>query len=255
MIIKTLQWNIGGGKILKSGADPSLLASYSEDGIEQICQTIKVNYPDIITLQEVQKDETTNQAKLLANKLDYQHYCFYDASDSHIDEGHRLGMAILSKFPIVSHSFELFHNPKYQAVWEDGSMATSYDKGIITARLRFRNGELMVQTLHLIPFRRFEIEALSEATDEVRKDVTSKINTDFEPFILQGDFNFDNESLKEFLPDIFKNNLAEVRQKEATTPKGRRLDHVLYRGLEFSSAKTISDVLTDHYPIITEFNL
>lgn len=256
MTIKAIQWNIGGGKLLKQGADPTLIASYSVDGINEIADFIKTHSPDIVTLQEVQSNKTYNQAKLLAEKTGLQ-YWFYDtASESHKDKGNRLGMAILTRFPGSNHSFKLFFNPKYEHIWEDGSIATSYDKGITTATLHISTKlTLDVQTLHLIPFRRFGIDALSDSAKEHRKDVASKIGTGYEPFLIQGDFNFDDESLMDFLPIIFKSGLQEVKQQKATTPKGRKYDHVLYKGLVLKSSGTEANVLTDHYPIITEFEV
>ena len=256
MKIKTIQWNIGGGKLLKEGEDPTLIASYSLPGIDQIAGVIKIYDPDIVTLNEVQCDNNTNQAQTLSQITGLNSYYFHEFSDSHIEPENRLGMAIISKFPVTMQSFEVFFNPKYQVIWEDDSDAISYDKGIITVALELSNKQrLIVQTLHLIPFRRFNIEPLSDETLKFRGDVESKIDKSSSPYLLQGDFNFDNASLKEFLPQIFKTGLNEINQIEPTTPKNRRYDHILYRGLKLESTKTRSNVKTDHYPVLAEFSL
>lgn len=52
MIIRTLQWNIGGGLVRLEESDPKDSLSYSVDGIEAIIQKIREYHPDIITLQE-----------------------------------------------------------------------------------------------------------------------------------------------------------------------------------------------------------
>ncbi len=67
MQLKTLTWNIGGGKLLKAGEDPGLMASYSVDGLDSIVRKIRDTDPDIITLQEVEGDETNNQIDNIAN--------------------------------------------------------------------------------------------------------------------------------------------------------------------------------------------
>jgi hypothetical protein len=46
MKICTLQWNIGGGRICKSGANPLDPASYTEDGIGSIVELLKREAPD-----------------------------------------------------------------------------------------------------------------------------------------------------------------------------------------------------------------
>lgn len=94
--------------------------------------------------------------------------------------------------------------------------------------------------------------------DENGRNVISSIEALVEkeksPYLLQGDFNYPD--LKELLPEIFSNELHEVGGDIATTPKGRIYDHVLFRGLEQSSRPLIdSTVLTDHYPVISQFEL
>jgi endonuclease/exonuclease/phosphatase (EEP) superfamily protein YafD len=42
---------------------------------------------------------------------------------------------------------------------------------------------------------------------------------------------------------------------EPTTPGGRRLDHILYRGLALKSKRIVSGVRTDHYPVIATFEV
>jgi endonuclease/exonuclease/phosphatase (EEP) superfamily protein YafD len=42
---------------------------------------------------------------------------------------------------------------------------------------------------------------------------------------------------------------------EPTTPGGRRLDHILFRGLAFKSKRLVSGVRTDHYPVIATFEV
>lgn len=49
MIIKTLTWNIGGGKLLRGAGDPSPMASYTEDGLDSIANLLKSEAPDVIT--------------------------------------------------------------------------------------------------------------------------------------------------------------------------------------------------------------
>ena len=52
-----------------------------------------------------------------------------------------------------------------------------------------------------------------------------------------------------FLPE------SEVIQEDPTTPKGKRLDHLLYTGIENLTSRVSRNVRTDHYPIIAEFQI
>ncbi len=81
MRIKTVTWNIGGGKHLKDGDDPLLMASYSIDAIAEIAEWLKSENPDIITIQEAQGDDNTNQIEEIAKLIGYD-FSFFDATSS-----------------------------------------------------------------------------------------------------------------------------------------------------------------------------
>lgn len=71
MVIKTVQWNIGGGKLLTEGADPLLLSSYREEGLPQIIELLRELNPDIITLQETHALNGHSQPERIAQALGY----------------------------------------------------------------------------------------------------------------------------------------------------------------------------------------
>ena len=127
MELKTLTWNIGGGKLLKDGADPLRIASYAEDGLDAIAGLLKSEEPDVITLQETQRKEGYDQVELIAGSLGYEHHFHDSTSESHIDTDCRLGHCVISRYPISQHRIGLFENPNTQVTWEDGSTATTHD--------------------------------------------------------------------------------------------------------------------------------
>jgi endonuclease/exonuclease/phosphatase family metal-dependent hydrolase len=252
--LKTAQWNIGGGKLLREGADPARLSSYSEDGLKAIIELLGQEEPDIITLQETHECAELSQPEAIAEELGYE--WVNDAwNESHIEKGQKLGQAILSKLPIKDYRSELFTNPLWRASWEGGVVAVSHDKGITTCQLEMDGRNLQVQNLHLIPFHRFKIDPLGEGS-EVIKDVENKIGHFDGPRLVQGDFNLDSVSLRPYLPELFEKGILEVEQHETTVPEGRRLDHVLYSGMTVVKSLVIKqDIKTDHYPVITEFEI
>ncbi|MFZ1801465.1 MAG: endonuclease/exonuclease/phosphatase family protein [Candidatus Saccharimonas aalborgensis] len=255
-MLKTLTWNIGGGKLLTPGADPSLIASYGRDGLEEISRVIRESAADIVALQEVQQLNGKSQIDAIATLAGYEHY-FYDVtSESHIDSGHQLGHGILSKHPITNHTFGLFNNPKIRIGWEDGSIATSFDKGFSSCEVDIDGHKVSVTSLHLIPFRRFDISLDSQLAKEILDDVSAKLSISTDKAIIMGDFNINDSYLATYLPALFtKYSLEEININEPTTPKGRSYDHVLFRGLEYKSKQIDSHVLTDHYPVICDFIL
>jgi endonuclease/exonuclease/phosphatase (EEP) superfamily protein YafD len=111
-----------------------------------------------------------------------------------------------------------------------------------------------VLTTHLIPFRRFNVDTSSEEAAKVFSDVQKKLKVGG-TMLLQGDFNINSESLQSVLSDMFAAGVQEVWQIDPTTPKGHRYDHVLFRGMRNTSSSTVSSVQTDHYPIVSTFEL
>ena len=96
MELKTLTWNIGGGKLLPDGADPLRIASYAENGLDAIAGLLESEQPDVIALQETQRKEGRDQARLIAGSLGYEHY-FHDSTSRLLDHILYRGLALKSK--------------------------------------------------------------------------------------------------------------------------------------------------------------
>ncbi len=249
--ITTVQWNIGGGKIRHPDSDINLMSSYDTNGLEDIIVTLKKLSPDIITLQEVHSDETSNQIETIAKALGLEYYESDFYASSHVEAGQKLGQGVISRSRITNHSFQLFTNPHYEVDWEDGGKAVSHNKGATTCTLNIDGKPVVIITLHAIPFRRFEVDPLSEAAKPVLEDMQRKLRVEGKDFIIQGDFNLDYRQLANVLPNLFRAEVNEVTLEEPTTPKGRRYDHVIFSGFKLVSMQILNDVLTDHYPVVT----
>lgn len=254
MKIKTLTWNIGGGKLLRAGANDQLLASYTVDGLQEIIALLRAESPDIITLQEVQKNDHYDQAKVIAEALGYS-YVYDSTSASHIDADHQLGHAILTRHTLGVHKTGLFKNPKYEVEWEDGSRAVSFDKGYSTCVVTIDGRPIAVTTLHLIPFRRFKVDVQSDKAKAVLLNVEETIGDNPAPWLVQGDFNINASTMREFFPSLFAGDVEETILESGTTPKGHMYDHIITKGGKITDYRIIGDVLTDHYPVVAEIEI
>lgn len=254
MRIKTLQWNIGGGKIRKE--EDGIDGPYANDGLDSIVALLQKIQPDIVTLQETHADDNFVQAQAIADRAGLSFFINDVYDKSHIEAGQGLGQAILSRFPMRDHSFALFPNPHFQITRPDGAVWISHDKGVSRSLADLGNGRaLELATTHFIPFRKFGLDALSEEHRSLRESIAGLLKPSVENFLLQGDFNYHDPSLEKFLAGLFEGGMLEVPQTSATTPSGRKYDHVVYRGLKLVSYETITDVLTDHFPIVTTFEI
>lgn len=253
MRLKTLQWNIGGGKI-KDTNNPEF-KKYTTEGLEYIINEISKYNPDIITLQETHQSGDYNQAKIIAEKLGYPYFINDVYDKSHKEDGQSLGQAIISRFPVENHSFNFFENPNLEVITSDGEKWTSHNKGVSKVLIQMdANINLEVATLHLVPFRIFKVDILSDAFKKLRDNIQNLISPANDKYLLQGDFNFDNESLTGLI-DLHSLNVNEVPQTKSTTPTNRKNDHIVYKNLEHVSSEIIDTVLTYHYPIISNFEI
>lgn len=70
--LKTIQWNIGGAKLCREGANPEKLASYTVDGLDTIIELMRSHNPDIITLQETHAHGKYCQPQIIAEALGFK---------------------------------------------------------------------------------------------------------------------------------------------------------------------------------------
>jgi endonuclease/exonuclease/phosphatase (EEP) superfamily protein YafD len=255
MTFKSLQWNIGGAYIRRPDADSSDARSYRNPDLDYVSGVLAEVSPDIITLQETHAAETQIQAQALAQKLGYPAAINDTYDQSHIDPSQRLGQAVISRWPVSEHSFELFLNPGYSLTRPDGTLWRSHDKGMTSVSIDLPGARLRTQTLHAIPFRPFGVDLKSESAIAVLNNMESRIDIDAAPLLVQGDFNIDSDTLASYFPRTFDRGMEECPLAAGTTPKGRKYDHVLYRGMRLIDQKIRNDVLTDHYPVITTFEI
>ena len=254
MQLKTIQWNIGGAFIRTPGDDPTKSSSYSYENLSYVTQYLEAHSPDIITLQETHADETDSQAKYIAEQLGFPYFYNDPYDTSHIDTSKQLCQSIISRFPIKEHFFSLFFNPKYQKEREDGTELVSHNKGISTAVIDVAGTELIVQTLHLIPFQLFNADLENDEGKKLRESISAAIEKEKTPYLLQGDFNY--VDIEELIPDIFSKELHELAGDTPTTPKENIYDHIFFRGLLQDASPLIdSRALTDHYPIVSVFEI
>ncbi|MBS1797569.1 MAG: endonuclease/exonuclease/phosphatase family protein [Acidobacteria bacterium] len=253
--IKTLQWNIGGGRTCSELSDPADPDSYIEDGLDSIIAILRRENPDVITLQETHESAGSSQAEIIAGALGLESWFNDSYDDSFMEAGCRIGQAVISRYPITNRIFVPFKNPGFRVRDEAGNEIRSINSGLSAATIELPDGvSIRIETFHMPAFHFFGVDLRSEAAGRVLQEVSGTIGQPGMPTIVQADFNLDFPSLKAALPDFFDGPLREIVQESPTNPKGKRLDHILYAGLKLETNKVIKDVRTDHYPLIAQFS-
>lgn len=256
MKIRAAQWNIGGSYIRSIDTAPDNHRSYNFCNLSYISEYLQKYNPDVIAFQEIHCSESESQAEVISQKLGLNYFVLDSYDVSHVNPNYMLSQSIISRFPIVAHSFELYPNLGLNIVVNGKDMGKMHDKGATRVTLKIENNDdLEIITTHLPPFRKLKLDPKSREAKVLVTSVDSLMRPSLPKAIIMGDFNYNEESLKSLMPSVFGDGIEEVLQKTATTPKGRCYDHVLFKGVELLSSSVCSDALTDHYPIISEFEI
>lgn len=254
MILKAVQWNIGGAK-LRNVNSPAY-GPYNIDNIDCVVYTLRKYEPDVITLQETHSNSRVDQAEYIADCLNFPYVIADTCDKSHLEKGMELGQAILSRFPLSQHKFEFFMNPLFEVIRPDGQRWVTHNKGVTRCVLTL-NGTVNIEllTLQLIPFHVFGVNLLDSGNEPFRSSVVDLIRPTCPQFLLQGDFNVDSMDLKRYFPEIWKYGASEVLLDSPTNAYGKCVDHIVFGRLSHERFEINTDVLTDHFPIYSEFKI
>mgnify|MGYP001316386473 CR=1 FL=1 len=254
MRLKTLQWNIGGGRYRDANSDP-LGDTYKNNKLNYFFDYINLHNPDIVTLQESHSNDSYSIGEEITKNTELKYFADYGIDQSHIDPTMRLTVSIISKYPISVLEQSKFVNPNLKIIWENQEFPLQ-DKGVLKASVSLPNNSVDVESTHLFPLRKCNAELMDESLNYLRKDIENKlISEQSKKLLIQGDFNINSQILAEYFAILISGDTQEVPIKEPTSPRGRNYDHIIYKGLKLVDFTIDSKVLTDHYSLISNFEL
>lgn len=203
------EWSLSEG--LKEGD------SYKEtDLIKQIIQKINEFQFDILCFQEfpVEIDGKESLKEKIYNETDLKYSVMLGTYDSFLFKGGVTGVSIFSKYPITYEEKTYFNNPNLTKVSKTGETYTSYDKGIVLAKIKVQNEEITVINGHAIAFRPFgkTSDDYPESYKPLEEIICNNcINNN--KVIVCGDFN--NMHVFELIPEI-KGKVTDLINKDTT---------------------------------------
>jgi len=215
----------------------------------KIIKFIKKHNPDIIALQEIRDDikfnkKGDNQAKQLKRELDYPYYSFYSITDKRKERPGkykrfcREGMAILSKYPIVSSKGVTLKKHKDDR----------YTCGFLQVKLKLKNKKVDLFNLHFSNSSYFSLLHLLETLKYIEKE---KIKP-----ILVGDFNmYESDVLHSLTKEKFTSSMKYKKYMSYPIRKWT-LDYVLIpKKYKFKSFECGGKGLSDHKALIAEIKI
>ena len=214
--------------------------------IDLFADAIKKYDPDVCGLNEVRGEGPvegyTDQTNALGDKLGWDRY-FGEAIK--VRKTSPYGNAIVSKHKLKSAETIKIPDPKFNF-----ERVTHETRCVIKAVAEIDGQDICFLVCHMglsKAERRNAVKTICRLLDEI--DI---------PVILMGDFNTEPDDkvfapLRERLSDA--DTKAEIRGM-CTYPSDKpdvKIDYIFYRGLECRKTETITDVISDHLPIIAEF--
>lgn len=216
--------------------------------IDLFINAIKKHCADICCLNEVRGEGPiegyTDQTNTIADRLDYERY-FGEAIK--VGGTSPYGNAIVSRFA--------FKSTETIAVSEtdDRSEESNYEPRCVIKSVTEVNGkEICLLVCHMGLSNAERINAV--------ETICSIIDSIDLPIILTGDFNTSPDSpvLKPLYKRLHdadtKSDKAGVFTYPSYAPE-IKIDYIFYRGLECTYSEVITEIYSDHFPIIAEINI
>ena len=245
--MRVATWNIGGGFISSEQK-----REFDVEDIGYFIDELKKIQPDIICFQEIHVSENNDQPKMIANALDFAFYKTESIADSHLKDGEKLSIAIISKYPIISSKFSKLPNPNLEFIW-NGKKVFSHDKGFLETVIDYKEINARVLSGHMIPFRKFEKNFLADEFSNIRDEIERIICHDKIPTIIGADMNF--EDIYQLTPNVFRQGFKFILSNEPTTPKNRRYDKIIISNDWIFADTKIIQGRADHYLCFADIDL
>ncbi|WP_420265289.1 endonuclease/exonuclease/phosphatase family protein [Candidatus Magnetominusculus dajiuhuensis] len=227
-------WNISCGIYDDRGKD-------LDKGIHYISDCLKNVGADIIGLQEVLYSDGFSQADKIRILLGYDYKIEWPLSQSHILAGAKMGIAVLSKYPIKSHVKIDLPNPNLTI--NDGTTVT-HDKGFICSTIDFNGSNILFVTGHMFPFHYFDrVESDFTYIFKCLEEQLIKNSILNMPSVICADFNTDD--LKSLFPNVI--NGCKDMIHTPTRRDNRLHDHLLCNRYWNEHMVSIIPTLSDHH--------
>ena len=216
--------------------------------IDLFVGSIKKFNPDFCGINEVRGEGPiegyTDQTNAIGDGLGFQRY-FGQAIM--VKGTSPYGNAFVSRYPIKSAETVIIPDT------DDRSEVSNYEtRCVIKAVIDVDGAEITFLVCHMGLSNAERINAV--------KTVCSLIDEIETPLVLMGDFNtYPEDSVLAPLYDRLKDTDEKADVKGMYTYPSYnpdiKIDYIFYRGLKCVGAKTVTEIISDHFPIVADFDV
>lgn len=253
--------NISGGLLFAGQTYGEML--FSKVSVEHYAAYFMQKNLDILSLSEVHlEDKTTSKmVEDIASRLGMEHHASLALSDSHLDTSKKLGMAIISRYPIVGQEEFTIPSPKIEVDKPNGDHWIMMDKGGQRAYLDVDGAEIALTNFSYFPFHHFNRRVDEPEFAPLRQQLLEVLATNPKsaPAIITGDFNSRGLNVHRAFPELFMGDALRQAVDVPTTVIGydtEQLDHILYQPSHFTAVDGFAELNgSDHLAIGAQLNI
>jgi endonuclease/exonuclease/phosphatase family metal-dependent hydrolase len=240
--LKFATWNIGGGILGRShqrGARASL---------DYYAAILEEYSPDITCLQEAHSFASgDNQPEYLAEHAGYPYVKIFPISRSHLAEDAFLTLGILSRFPIITASYQKFPNPGLTSMGPDGRQWTLLDKGYAKATIDLGDRMIGILNAHCFPLHYFRAKPTEVRFEEIWRMLAMDLGEMHSTMPTVAGIDLNYAPIQDLLagplrPGRYVNAFSET----PTTAKGVQQDYILYTHAITLLRSTVRSTMSDH---------
>jgi endonuclease/exonuclease/phosphatase family metal-dependent hydrolase len=253
--------NISGGLVFAGKTYGEML--FRKVSVDDYIDYYKQKNLDVLSLSEVHLEDKTHSEMVahIAAKLGMEHHTSLALDNSHLDTSKKMGMAVLSHFPILRQEEFTLPSPKIEVDRPNGEHWVMLDKGGQRVYLDVDGQEVALVNFSYFPFHHFNRRVDEPAFTQLRQQLLHVLsdNPNGAPTIITGDFNSRGVPVRQAFPELFANDALRQAVDVPTTVIGydnEQLDHMLYQPQHFSASDGYAELnASDHLAIGATINL
>lgn len=231
--MKIIYSNISGGFIFAGQTYGELL--FSKVSLKNYIEYFRDKDADIISLSEVHLEDKTSSRMVeqMARELDMPYHSSLALDSSHLDTGKLMGMAIISRYPIIDQKELHIPSPGIEVIRPNGEHWKMLGKGGQRVNLEIGNDVVSIINFSYFPFHHFNRRLDEPEFRDLRQQLIHILlnEEDANSTIITGDFNNKNIKLNVAFPELFANGLLTEAVQAQSTVIGydEQLDYILYQ--------------------------
>jgi endonuclease/exonuclease/phosphatase family metal-dependent hydrolase len=205
----------------------------------------------VAALQEVRFSELGEPYGItpVAERLAMPFWLTFPLSSSCFHDSDSVGILLLSRFPMAAERRALLPNPELHR-GSNGSVRVTYDKGVLSAVVRWGGRPVRVASVHSFPFQRFGRSPDEAEFERVWSTLAKSVHPrDEEAVLVCGDFNTQR---RELLTDHMDRKLYRAIGDRATHGDMAADDILFSEELELVGSVAVS-TSSDHALCVAEF--